>query len=262
MKETARANANIALVKYWGNRDKKLILPYNSSISMTLDKLFTTTTVEFSEKYRKNELWMNGQKILGIEAERAFGLVDLVRKKAKLSSKAKIASNNSFPTSAGLASSASGFAALVLSASKAAGLDLSQRELSMLARMGSGSAARSIHGGFVEWKKGSKSDGSDCYGEQIAKKEHWPGLRMLVAIVSTKKKKVGSRAGMDLTVKTSPMYDSWLATIDNDLKDMKEGILKRDFKKAALTAQLNCLKMHAAMITTKPPIIYWQPETI
>lgn len=262
MKATAKANSNIALVKYWGKRDEKLILPQNSSISMTLDKLHTITTVEFSGKLSKDELTIDGEKIEGLELERVETHLDLIRKKLGERTFAKIESKNNFPKSAGLASSASGFAALTIAATKALDLHLDKRELSILARQGSGSASRSIDGGFVEWMKGSMEDGSDSYAKVIAPKEHWEELTMIVTVLTEKEKKIKSREGMQRTVENSPMYKTWLETVDKDLENMREGILEKDFLTVGKTAELNALKMHATMHTTKPPIIYWEPETI
>jgi diphosphomevalonate decarboxylase len=262
MKATAIAHSNIALVKYWGNRDNELILPNNSSISMTLDKLFTTTTVEFSEKYKTDSLKIDGQKFEGEELERVSENLDLIREKAGKGLFAKIVSKSNFPKAAGLASSASAFAALALAASKAIGLDLDKKELSMIARHGSGSASRSIHEGFVEWHKGTQDDGSDSYTDIIAPKEHWEELRMIVTVLTTKEKKVKSRAGMAKTVDTSPLYKAWLETIDEDLKNMGSALARKDFTLLGKTAEMNALKMHATMITTDPHIIYWEPETI
>lgn len=279
MKATAIANTNIALVKYWGKRNKDLILPYNGSISMTLDGLFTTTTVEFSDKYEKDIIIINDQELKLAEtsshlAPRSvspssakdekdiLGHLERIRKMARLKEKAKVVSQSNFPVAAGLASSASGLAALTLAAVKAAGLDLEPKELSILARQGSGSACRSIYGGFVEWLKGEKEDGSDSYAEQIVDKDYWPELRMIVTILTEEKKKIGSRDAMAQTVETCPYYRGWLESVEEDLKIIREGILERDFTKVGLQAEYNCLKMHALMMTTKPPIIYWRPETL
>ncbi len=262
MKASAIANSNIALTKYWGKRDSKLMLPNNGSISMTLDGLNTRTTVEFSPEYERDILIFNGKEISeGREYEETVAFMDIVREMAGIREKAKIATENNFPTAAGLASSASGYAALALAASKAAGLNLDKRELSILARRGSGSACRSIEGGFVEWKRGEKKDGSDSYAVQIAPKDHWD-FRMLTTIVSTEEKKVKSRAGMAQTVKTCPYYKGWLETVQDDIDAVRQGILEKDFAKVGSVAEYNCLKMHATMITTKPPIIYWNPATM
>ena len=263
MKITATANANIALVKYWGKRNKELILPNNSSISLTLKGLNTITTVEFSENYDKDVLILDGQEVKeGEQLKKVISHLDLIRSLSGAKQKAKVVSNNNFPTAAGLASSASGFAALTLAATKAIGLDLSPKELSIISRQGSGSSLRSCMGGFVEWLKGSKDNGTDSYAKQIVSPEHWPEFRMITTIVSTRAKKVSSRAGMAQTVETSPMYAAWLNTIHKDLEAMKQGILNKDFTLVGSIAEANCLKMHTTMITTKPSIIYWAPATL
>jgi len=264
MKATAIANANIALTKYWGKRDKKLMLPNNGSTSMTLDGLNTITTVEFDEKYGEDVFILGGEEFKeGTEEfDEVKGHLDLIREMSGVKEFAKVVSKNNFPTAAGLASSASGFAALSLAGSKAAGLDLNMQELSALARRGSGSATRSCEGGFVEWLKGEKDDGSDSYAVQIAPPEHWPEFRMITTIVTSAAKKVKSRAGMAQTVETSPMYQAWLDTVNEDIEKVKRGIKEKDFTLVGQTAEENCLKMHATMITTKPEIIYWMPATM
>ena len=262
MKSTAIANSNIALVKYWGKRNEHLILPHNSSISMTLDGLYTATTVEFSEKNKMDSLSIDGEKIVGEELERAVQQLSLVRKMSGISEKAKVVSESNFPKAAGLASSASGFAALTLAATKALGLDLSAKELSIIARQGSGSACRSLYGGFVEWQKGTLEDGSDSYAKPIAPQDHWPELTMVVSVVTAKEKKIKSRAGMKQTVANSPLYSTWLETVEADLEKVREGIRERKFAQLGVTAEMNALKMHSTMITTEPHIIYWAPETI
>ncbi|HLC80117.1 MAG TPA: diphosphomevalonate decarboxylase [archaeon] len=262
MKSTAIANSNIALVKYWGKRNEKLILPHNSSISLTLDGLYTTTTVEFSPKYKKDELSIDEQKIEGEELQRATGQLNLIRKMGKTSEFCKIESKSNFPKSAGLASSASAFAALSLAATKALDLHLTAKDLSVLARQGSGSACRSIYGGFAEWMRGTHEDGSDSYAKQIAPQDHWPELAMVVSVVTSKEKKIKSRAGMAQTVANSPFYKAWRETVDLDLQKVREGILEKNFTLLGSTSELNALKMHATMHTTTPHIIYWEPETI
>lgn len=263
MKATAQAQSNIALTKYWGKRDKTLFLPNNGSCSVSLDKFFTVTTVEFDQKYAQDEFILNGKKLVeGEEFSEVKGHLNLIRKEAGLTENAKVVSENNFPTAAGLASSASGLAALTMAACEATGLKLGKKQLSMLARRGSGSAVRSIEGGFVIWNRGENADGSDSFGEQIAAPEHWPEFRMIVNIVGTKQKKWKSRAGMAQTVATCPFYSGWKETANNDTLQMKEFILKKDFSKVGELAEHNALKMHATMITTKPPILYWQPTTM
>lgn len=262
MKATAKAHSNIALVKYWGKRNEHLMLPQNSSISMTLDKFYTITTVKFSERLKEDELWLNKKKQEGKELEGIEKPLKKVRELAGIKLKAKVMSENNFPTAAGLASSASGFAAMALAASKAAGLNLDKKELSILSRIGSGSASRSILGGFVEWKKGEKSNGLDSFAVQVADENHWPEFRMITTIVSSKKKKIKSRAGMTQTVKNCPYYRAWLDTIEEDLNAVGRGIKNKKFSLVGRTAELNSLKMHATMMTTTPSIIYWQPLTM
>ncbi len=260
MKATAVANANIALIKYWGKRNKELILPYNSSISMTCDGLWAKTTVDFGD-YKTDTITINDEELKKDEKD-ILGHIERIRKMAGIKEKARIISESNFPVAAGLASSASGLAALTLAATSAAGLRLNEKELSMLARQGSGSASRSILGGFVEWHKGSREDGSDSYAEQIAPKAHWPEFTMIATIVSEAKKKTGSRAGMAQTVATSPYYEGWLKTIDKDLENVRNGIKNKDFSLVGSTTESNALKMHATMMTTKPAIVYWSPATI
>ncbi len=255
MKATVEATPNIAVVKYWGKRDTRLMLPLNSSISITLDDtLKTRTTVEFSKNFREDELVLNGQKhALKDEQKRQL---DIVRKRAKISLNAKIASENFLPTAAGFASSASGMAALAIAASKAAGLDLSSRELSMLARIGSGSACRSVLGGFVEWQAGNNADGLDSFAIQIAQESHWPELRNIITIVDARQKKVPSRTGMQRTVETSKLFKKRIQTIGDTLSGMKTAILKKDFEKFAIITMQESNSLHSVMLDTFPPIIY------
>jgi len=263
MKATAIANSNIALVKYWGKRDKKLMLPQNSSISITLSDLNTVTTVDFNKKYKHDTCVLNNKKLKdGKELDQVVKHLNLIRKMSRIRYRAKVSSKNNFPTAAGLASSASGFAALSLAGSKAAGLNLNPTELSILSRMGSGSATRSCMGGFVEWTRGNKKNGIDSRAKQIASLKHWPNFRIITTIVSTTKKKISSRVGMEQTVKTSPLYPVWLKTIEKDLKDVKQGILKKNLTLVGKTAEQNCLKMHATMMTTQPSLVYWMPATL
>jgi diphosphomevalonate decarboxylase len=260
-KATAVANANIALVKYWGKRQKELILPHNSSLSMTCDSLNTTTTIEFSDSYDSDTVLINDEELVKDERD-ILGHIERIRKIAGITDKAKVISESNFPVAAGLASSASGFAALTLAATKAAGLHLSERELTILSRQGSGSSCRSICEGFAEWHRGQKEDGSDSYAETIVKKDYWPDFRMIACIVTEAKKKVSSRAGMAQTVATCPYYDGWLRTVPEDIRIIKEGIHARNFSVVGKQAEHNCLKMHALMLTTQPPIAYWIPATM
>lgn len=262
MKATAKANANIALTKYWGKRNDELILPQNSNVSVTLEGLEAVTTVEFSEKYSKDIFLLNNEEQSGEELERVVQILDYLRKKTNRNLHAKVASENSFPTAAGFASSAAGAAALALASSKAIGLNLEEKELSILARMNSGSGTRSVSGGFVQWLRGSKEDGSDSYGKQIATENHWPEFRILACITTKKAKKIKSRAGMKQSVQNCPYYPIWKETADKDAEKMKELILKKDFSSLGQLAEHNALKMHAVMMATTPAIIYWNEKTV
>ncbi|MBI4895742.1 MAG: diphosphomevalonate decarboxylase [Candidatus Aenigmarchaeota archaeon] len=261
MKATATANANIALVKYWGKRSTDPILPQNGSISMTCNGMTTTTTVEFSDKYKEHTVIINDEEFKKDEKD-IHGHIDRICKIAGINLKAKVISESNFPVAAGLASSASGFSALTMAAAKAAGLNVSSKELSIITRQGSGSACRSIFGGFVEWHKGEKQDGSDSYAEEIVDKNYWPDFRMITTIVEVKKKPVSSRGGMAQTVANCPYYEGWLKTVESDLDAVRTGIKQKDFLKVAETAEYSALKMHATMIATKPPIMYWIPASM
>lgn len=261
MKIETISNTNIALVKYWGKKDSKLKTPLNNSISMTLDKLHTKTSIEIIDS-NEDEIIFNGKISEGSEKNKIVKFIDLIRNDFdKKDTYFKLNTENNFPTASGLASSASGFSALAVAVSEALNLNLSKKELSIYARKGSGSASRSIFGGFAEWEKGSFEDGSDSYAVQIVDENYWD-VRMLVTIVEDKKKDKSSTNGMEETVNTCPFYPAWLDTIEKDLNDVRSGILERDFEKVGQVMEQNCLKMHATMMTTKPSIIYWKPLTL
>lgn len=258
MKYTVRANSNIALVKYWGKKDSKLKTPLNNSISLTLDSLHTTTSIEISDR---DQVFFSDHELTNNEKEKIISLVDIVRNDFSIDKKVLINTKNNFPTASGLASSASGFAALAYAIDKVFELNLTDIEISKYSRLGSGSACRSIYGGFSEWLKGEKTDGSDSYAVQIREQNHWD-ISMLVVIVDDNKKDKGSTEGMDLTVKTCPFYPAWLETIDYDLNEVRKGIINKDLEKTGLIMEHNCLKMHATMMTTIPSVIYWKPSTL
>ncbi|AVQ97720.1 diphosphomevalonate decarboxylase [Oceanobacillus iheyensis] len=261
MKATAKAHTNIALIKYWGKRNESIILPTNSSLSLTLDGFYTTTSVHFSEEYTQDKFILNERVVEGEQHRRVSGFLDLIRQQAGKSLYATVDSTNEVPTAAGFASSASGFAALAAAGTKAIGLDMSDRELSALTRQGSGSACRSIYGGFAEWEMGAEEDGSDSYAVPIAPTEHWD-LRVAAVVLSSTAKKVSSRAGMKRTVETSPFYQGWLNSIPTDMSQIKEGIKERDFQKVGEVAEANCLKMHATTLGANPPFTYWHDTTM
>ncbi|HLS23114.1 MAG TPA: diphosphomevalonate decarboxylase [Pseudogracilibacillus sp.] len=262
MRATARANSNIALIKYWGKRNEEIILPTNNSLSVTLDGLYTETTVEFDEQLTKDQFTLNNEVVTGVPYERVTKFLNLFRTyTGKEDLYAKIDSVNHVPTAAGFASSASGFAALAAATAEALQLDLSDTQLSKFTRQGSGSACRSIYGGFVEWEKGEKEDGSDSYAVQIAPQSHWD-LRVAAVVLTAQEKDVSSRDGMKLTVDTSVFYDGWLKSIPKDLQEIKAGINARDFEKVGSIAEANCLRMHATTLGAYPPFTYWQDSTL
>ncbi len=258
---TAIAHSNIALVKYWGKRDDRLNLPAVGSISITLRDLYTQTWVGFDESLHKDEFILNGQPANQADTGRVTYFLDEIRRSLKERRFARIESKNNFPTGAGLASSASAFAALALAATRALSQDYSPKELSILARKGSGSAARSIFGGFVEMHRGEKKDGSDSFAAQIADENYWP-LDVIIAITTQKKKAIGSTAGMKLSEKTSPYYADWIKSSQTDIVGIRKAISQRDFERLTEIAEHSCLKMHGLMLATRPALIYWNSVTI
>ncbi|MBS3122148.1 diphosphomevalonate decarboxylase [Candidatus Woesearchaeota archaeon] len=281
IKATAIAHPNIAFIKYWGKRNEELKLPTVSSLSMTLDNFYTKTTVEFNESYTEDSFIFNGKPITGgIELQRVTKHLQLIRLKTDKKLFAKVASENNFPTASGIASSSSGFTALTLAACKSIGLigsvdddlnlkpdsnlkpDLNLKNISILARQGSGSACRSTYGGFVEWKKGEADDGKDSYAEQLFDEKYWPELKMIVLILDQKEKKIKSTPGMKISVETSPFYNDWTKISILDLQDVKAALNQKDFIKIGSVMERNCLRMHSLMISSNPSLIYWRPETL
>ncbi len=267
MKATATAHPNIALVKYWGKRDEKLILPHQSSLSVTLGPLSVTTSVEFTDERGADEIEINGKLASGTERKRVEELLALVRRAAKAARKAKLgratmSSRGDFPASAGLASSAAAFAALSVAARAAAGFERDPREESILARRGSGSAARSIEGGFVRWNRGTRPDGRDSYGEQLFEASHWPELRLLVGMVSQEEKEVKSRDGMRTTVETSPFYAAWAKDAEREVKEIVRFVRRRDLEAVGEIAERNAWRMHASALGANPPLCYLKPQTL
>lgn len=256
-KVTAIANSNIAIIKYWGKRDEKLNLPTNSSISFTMDEqLSTATTVEFDSNLTNDSVHLDKMPAGERETLRVTKFLDLVRQMANIKTKARVSSVNSFPRGVGLASSASGFAALAGAASKAAGLNLSTKELSILARLGSGSASRSVLGGCVEWKMGKKPDGSDSYAKQILNEEECANIRNIIVILETREKKVSSRDGMRETVSTSTLYKQRVKDVKDRIKLIKEALKSGNVQVAYRLIMQDSNSMHATMLDTFPPIIY------
>ena len=258
MSASARAHSNIALIKYWGKRDVALNLPAVGSIAITLAELATETRVEFDPHLAADHCQLDGTNV---DATRISRFLDRIRARSGTNLHAKVISRNNFPTSAGLASSASGFAALTLAACAAAGLELDRRELSILARQGSGSAARSIFGGYTEMRRGSAADGHDAYAAPLLDAAAWP-LTVVVAITENRAKSVDSGKGMISTAASSPFYADWVSAADADLDAMRAAIAGRDFHALGALAEHSCLKMHALMLSSKPALIYWNAATI
>ncbi len=261
MQASAIAHANIALVKYWGKRDAVLNLPAVGSISMTLKDLFTQTQIEFRKELAEDRLILNGQPAEAPATARVSRFLDMIRRKAGISRFANVESFNNFPTGAGLASSASGFAALALAGAAAANLNLSPKELTILARQGSGSAARSLFGGFVEMKKGESTDGSDAFAMQLYDENYWQ-LDMLILITSDAPKAIGSTEGMTLTARTSPYYSAWVQSSRDDLAKMREALAAKDFEQVGEISEFSCLKMHGLAMSAQPGILYWNGVTV
>ena len=260
MEASARACANIALAKYWGKADVKRNIPAVPSISLTLDQLVTETRVRFDASVKADVVRLDGRRATGAEAERVTAMLDRVRREARLHLNAHVTSHNHFPTAAGLASSASGFAALAAAASAAAGLRFNARRLSALARASSASAARSIYGGFVELPAGSRGD-VNLAARPIAPPGHW-NLRLIVAATEPGQKKVGSTEGMERSRKTSPYYEAWLNQAPKWSRRIKRAIKERDLDALGAAMEQSTLAFHCCAITSDPPILYWAPATL
>lgn len=257
-KATATAGANIAFVKYWGNLNDELRIPMNGSISMTLDNARTTTSVQFESGLAADVFVLNERIAEEAARKRVSQHLDRIRELANVTARARVVSQNSFPTGVGIASSASGFAALTTAAAGALDLKLQRTELSRLARLGSGSACRSIHGGFVEWLAGTKHD--ESYAVSLAPAHYWE-LVDIVAIISREHKPVSSTAGHTLA-HTSPFYQQRLETIEQTLDDVRQAILSRDFHRLGRLMEREAIQLHVASMTSEPAVLYWRGGTV
>ncbi|BDZ30853.1 diphosphomevalonate decarboxylase [Lactiplantibacillus sp. WILCCON 0030] len=255
----AKAHTNIALVKYWGKKDPKLMLPQNGSISLTLDHFYTETSVQFSTHASEDQITFNDTQLSPVKAQRIVKFLDLIRAKSGQSARAIVKTRNHVPTSAGLASSASGFAALAAAGSRAAGLKLSLTDLSRLARRGSGSATRSIFGGFVEWHAGE--DDLSSYAEPLQDPVDWD-IQMIAVVLKATKKPISSTAGMQRVVATSPYYPAWVQTANRDLIAMRQAIADRDLTAVGTLAETNAMRMHALNLSAQPAFNYFTAETL
>lgn len=263
----ASANANIALIKYWGKADEQLIIPRASSLSLTLDGLTTRTSVEFLDNGHKtaadsdgsvDSLTIDGKAQSGKSLDRVSRFLDIVRERSGVNVPARVISSNTVPFGAGLASSASAFAALATAASKAAGLDLSSRDLSRLARRGSGSACRSVFGGLVQWNAGH--DDETSYAEPVDDSKL--DLAIIVILISGEKKPISSREAMRRTIATSPLYDAWIDSCASDLDEALQAVATGDVQRLGEVTEANSFGMHAAMMASRPAVMYWLPETV
>ncbi len=260
-KATARAHPNIALVKYWGKRDAALVLPHQSSFSVTLAPLEVTTTVELDAGPSRVEL--NGREATGAERDRVLALVNLVAHEAgRPLGGVRVVSRGNFPMAAGLASSAAGFAALARATRAAAGLPDDVARTSRLARAGSGSAARSVQGGFCTWQRGQRPDGEDSFATQDFPESHWPELRLLACVVSGAEKDVSSRDGMAATVETSPYYRAWVEDAEAEVPRARDAVRRRDLAALGVLAERNAWRMHATALAAEPPCCYLRPGTL
>lgn len=262
---TAVAHPNIALIKYWGKRDEQLVLPWTGSLSMTLDIFPTTTSVRLAPEAEHDAVTLNGLPMEGEALRRVIGFLRLVREKAGRSQRAVVDAENTVPTGAGLASSASGFAALAVAAAASYGLDLDSTALSRLARRGSGSASRSIFGGFAIWHAGRLTGTAEeadlsSYAEPVPEGEI--DLALAIAVVNAGHKTVSSRVAMQRTVDTSPLYKSWVAASKDDLAGMRRALRRGDFDAVGEIAERNALGMHATMLAARPAVRYMSPATL
>lgn len=260
---TAIAHPNIAFIKYWGNRDEALNLPQNASLSMNLDGLTTRTTVTWTEALAAKALAADALTLNGaIQHSEALTRVsrhlDVLRRRLNLNARAQVDSTNNFPMGAGIASSASSFAALTLAAVAAAKVEMSERELTTFARIGSGSAARSIPTGFVEWEEGERHE--DSFAHSIAAPDHWD-IVDVIAVVSDAHKQVGSKAGHG-SADSSDLQRARVAGAADRLAVCKRAIADRDFSAFADVVEMDSNLMHAVMMTSRPPLFYWLPPTL
>ncbi|MFH0773719.1 MAG: diphosphomevalonate decarboxylase [bacterium] len=257
MKATAKAHSNIAFVKYWGRRDELLRLPTNGSISMNLSNLFTTTTVEFIPSLSRDEIMVNGEKNDAVNL-RVSKHLDRVRVLSQNKQFAQVVSQNSFAANAGMASSASGFAALTVAGLAASGVKLSEKDASLLARQGSGSACRSIPDGFVEWIDGDESGGSYAYS--LFKPSHWD-VCDIIAVISKEKKDISTSAGQQST-KTSIFFQTRLNHIKEKIKKCKELLKNKNFDEFGKLIEMEALELHTIMLTSWPSLIYLEPTSL
>jgi len=257
MKATAIAPANIAFIKYWGKQDDALRLPLNDSLSMNLSGATTTTTVEFSPSLKQDEIFFIDESMSPKDTQRIIAHLDRIRSKKNTTVRAKVVTKNSFPKGTGIASSASGFAALTVAAAVALGVRLSEKEATILARMGSGSACRSIPDGFVLWHAGESSASS--FAESVYPSTYWD-IADVLCIVSKEEKAVSSTEGMD-AIRTSPYWRERVNGIPRKIQRVKDALKKKNFSNLGTCIEEDCLNMHHVMQTQTPSLRYWNETT-
>lgn len=254
MSKTVRAHTNIALIKYWGKEDDALRIPSNPSLSLTLKEFYTDTSVKYDKNLSEDIFILDGQEVSGQEKKRVTNYMDLIRKRYGLKDYALIQSTNHVPKAAGLASSASAFAALAKAATL--DLDLDDVEISRLARLGSGSASRSIYPGFVKWQKGSSDEDSHA----VFIDDSWDDIIMIACMINQETKPFSSTEAMDRTSKESVYFDAWVKQSFKDINLMEKYVKEKDIRKVGLLAQENALRMHASLLAVN--MWYFEPETI
>ncbi len=257
---TAVAHANIAIAKYWGKRDEQLNLPLFDSVAFGVNDLCTQTTATWSDEATEDALYIDGWHVPLQRIERMQRMMDIIRTQKGWSKKCVLQSHNAFAHSSGLASSASGAAAAAYAMSCAAGLDLSPAELSVLARHGSGSAARSIHAGWTRWRAGSQADGSDSYAVQFASPDHWP-LNVFVVQLSSARKPVSSTECMK-QCELSPFWQTYCAEAFAAADIAQKAVTDRNFGALAAAAHHNAMMLHALIMSCPQPVCYFEPQTI
>lgn len=237
-----RSHPTISLVKYFGVRDESLRLPTRSSFALSLMNLFTTTTVSFNHGDKTDNILIeNYDDEAGIEMIRAF--IRKFRDMYQIQRYFNVKSKNNFPTASGLASSGSGFAALSIALAELCQLNLSKKELSALARLGSGSAVRSIYGGMVFWHRGENAEGNDCFAETIFPSNHWPELRMIVIVVSEQPKSISTRNAGKMILK-SPSYQRWIDAAEERITLLVEAIRDKEIDLVGSIMEQDCIEMH------------------
>lgn len=269
---SALAHPNLALIKYWGKRDDDLVLPHTGSLSLTLDVFPTRTTVALDPQLREDEFTLNGQMVGGAPAQRVRTFLELIRDLTRRHGgctgasegsilKARVTSQNSVPTGAGLASSASGFAALAAAAATVYGLPTDPVSLSRLARRGSGSACRSTLGGLVVWHPG-EGEGEAADATSFAEQLPGPELAMVIAVVSAQEKSVSSRVAMKQSIRTSPFFPGWVSSTTADLAEMTAALAAGDYTRVGELTESNALRMHAVINGNRPPVRYLSPVSV